>query len=1397
MEFSATQIGIASPEVIRSWSRGEVTKAETINYRTQKPERDGLFCERIFGPVRDYECNCGKYKGIKYRGLVCERCKVEVTLSRVRRERMGHIELAYPVAHIWFYKVPPSRIGALLNLSVNKIERIIYHESYIVTRGGESGYKEGTPISQEEYRDIKNQKLKIKNQKLEGFEAKEGAEALQELLAGLDLDELSANLKALMKIETSAEKKKGILKRLKVVEGFRVSGTKPEWMILKALPVIPPDLRPLVPLEGGLFATSDLNDLYRRVITRNNRLKNLTAIKAPEIILRNEKRMLQEAVDALLDNSRRSVPVKGKGHRPLKSLADSLKGKNGRFRRNLLGKRVDYSGRSVIVVDPRLKIYECGIPKVMALELFKPFIIRELEKGGYAQSVKVAQKLLEEGAREVWEILERVIKGHPVLLNRAPTLHRLSIQAFLPKLVEGKAIRISPLICIPFNADFDGDTMSIHIPLSIEAQIEALLLMLSANNILSPANGAPISVPTQDVIIGIYWLTLGKREEKGEGKVFGSAEEVELALKYGVISEHTRIRHREVGSGEVGSGEVEGRIIDTTAGRVIFNRIVPKGIGFINKLIGKAELIELIGDIYKGVGSYEAVKFLDAVKELGYECATRSGLSIGMDDMIIPENKGKIIERAFREVEKIHKSYHEEMITESERYNTVIDTWTRATNRIERETLSTLESAAEGFNPLYMIAKSGARGNMDQVRQITGIRGLMTRPQVGGKVGEIIETPINSNFKEGLTVLEYFISCHGARKGLTDTALKTAQSGYLTRKLVDVAQDSIITESDCGTIMGIDIGPIKEGEQIIESISERIKGRFALEDIINPITSSIIVFGGEEITDEKAKEVEECGLSKVRIRSVLTCESKRGICQKCYGRNLANNRLVELGEAVGVIAAQSIGEPGTQLTLRTFHIGGTATRITKESQIKAREEGRVRFEDLRLYKRGDGKRVAIHKGGKIHFTPQASARVQPMAGLQADPQLKLGRKSASGFSQSSADGGERELHYKVPPSAVVHIKDGEYVMKDKVLFEWDPYSLSILSEEDGEVRFKGLIENVTYRFEYDERTGRKQPVVVGHRKIHPELCIYEKKHGRTRMRTRIDTEGGRKETRLDSQARQVASYSLPIKANILIREGVRVRSGDLLAKIPREITKTRDITGGLPRVTELFEARHPKNSALVAEIDGIVEFKAPEIGHRAIVIHGEHEAKRYRVSYGKHLLVYNRERVAAGDKLTEGATDPHDILKIKGIQEVQEFLVNQIQEVYRLQGVKINDKHIGVIVRQMLSKVRIKESGDTMFIEGEIVSKVKLREETEKVEELGGKGATFEPILLGITRAILTTDSFISAASFQETTSVLTEAATQRKRDLLLGIKENVIMGSLIPAGTGVRREKLEVGSEK
>ncbi len=1314
-DFDAIQIRLASDEIIRSWSYGEVAKPETINYRTQKPEKDGLFCERIFGPVKDYECNCGKYKHIRSKGVICDRCGVEVTLSKVRRERMGHIELSVPVAHIWFYKAVPSRIGLLADMTIGKLQRVLYYESYIVTDPGDAPVKKGTLLSEDEYAELLEQFG-------ERMTARIGAEAIKDLLADLDLDELSANLRAHMKVETSAERRRKLLQRLGTVEAFRHSGNRPEWMILKVLPVIPPDLRPLVPLEGGRYATSDLNDLYRRVITRNNRLKNLVSIKAPEIILRNEKRMLQEAVDALLDNSRRARAIKGRGNRPLKSLSDSLKGKQGRFRQNLLGKRVDYSGRSVIVVGPELKLHQCGIPKTVALELFKPFIIKKLEDRGHAQSVKGAKRLLEKESPEVWEILEEIVKDHPVLLNRAPTLHRLGIQAFEPVLVEGKAIRIHPLVCHAFNADFDGDQMAVHVPLSFEAQIECFVLMLSTNNILSPANGRPLAAPRQDIVLGFYYLTKERPGEKLRGSVFVSANEVRHAMEAGVINLHSKIRIKW-----------DGEIIETTAGRVFFNEILPEGVAFINDLLDEGKLSDLVLQVFKKLGPHKTAIFLDRLKDLGFHYATLSGLTIGIDDMIVPEEKKDIIKEAQEEVSRIQADHSKGRITDGERYNRIIDTWTRATTSVGDATLKALKMDREGFNPIFMMADSGARGSAQQVRQIAGMRGLMTRPQkkITGQVGEIIESPITSNFREGLTVLEYFISTHGARKGLTDTALKTAEAGYLTRRLVDVAQDVIITEEDCGTILGLEIKAIKEGEEVIEALKDRIVGRFALEDIINPITDDVIVNAGDGIGEAQAREVEECSIEKVKIRSVLTCEAKRGLCRKCYGRNLATGDVVELGEAVGVMAAQSIGEPGTQLTLKTFHIGGTAVRIAEQSKISAKAEGKVKLENTKLTRGADGKLISLSRGGILTVT------------------MPKGKQK-----------------YKIPYGARLEIEDGQDVKKGDTLFEWDPYSLVILSEAKGKVEFEDIVEGVTLREELDERTGRRQPVIIEQKEktLQPKMNVVSPK------------------------GRKMASSDAPTGAYILVKQGQSVVPGDILAKIPREVTKTRDITGGLPRVAELFEARKPKNQATVTEIDGIVSFGEPKRGYRTIVVTSDSgDEKEYAVPFGKHLRIHQGERVTAGDKLSEGPINPHDILSIKGATAVQEYLVNEIQEVYRLQGVSIDDKHIGVIVRQMLQKVRIEDPGDTIFIEGETLDKVQVKNENGRVMKDGSKPATFRPLLLGITKAALTTESFISAASFQETTKVLTDAAIHGKRDSLLGLKENVIMGSLIPAGTGMK----------
>jgi DNA-directed RNA polymerase subunit beta' len=1306
---------MASPERIRSWSRGEVARPETLNYRTQKPEKEGLFCERIFGPVKDYECNCGKYKHIRFKGVTCDRCGVEVTLSKVRRERMGHIELAVPVAHIWFYKVVPSRIGLLLDMSIIKLQRVLFYESYVMIDPGPTPYKRGDLLTEEEYQEIEKEFG-------DKFTAKMGGEGVRNLLKELNLEELSAEIRSHIRLETSPERRRKLLQRLRVVEGFRLSGNHPEWLILESLPVIPPDLRPLVPLEGGRFATSDLNDLYRRVITRNNRLKNLLNTEVPEIILRNEKRMLQEAVDALIDNSHRSRMIKGRGNRPLKSLADTLRGKQGRFRQNLLGKRVDYSGRSVIVVGPELALHQCGLPKTVALELFKPFIIKKLEERGHAQSVKGAKRLLERESPEVWEILEEIVKGHPVLLNRAPTLHRLGIQAFEPILIEGKAIQIHPLVCHAFNADFDGDQMAVHVPLSFEAQMEAYVLMLSVNNILSPANGLPLADPRQDIVIGLNYLTKERIGAAGEGMSFSCIEEVEHALENLNVSLHSKIKYRS-----------NGKTIDTTVGRVLFNTVLPDGIDFMNETLDKEKLQKLVAIVFRNSGTLETAQFLDRLKDMGFSYATLSGLTVGLDDLIVPQEKKKILDVAYKEAARIQESYNRGMITDGERYNRIIDTWTRATSRVGEATLSGLQKDRNGFNPIYMMADSGARGNREQVRQLAGMRGLMTRPQrrVTGQMGAIIESPITSNFREGLSVMEYFISTHGARKGLTDTALKTAEAGYLTRRLVDVAQDVIIKIEDCMTPLGHEVRAIKEGEEVIEPLRDRILGRFALEVIRNPFTDEVIVKSGEEIGENEAREVEECGIESVLIRSVFTCEAKQGLCCKCYGRNLATGLVVAIGEAVGVMAAQSIGEPGTQLTLRTFHIGGTAVRIAEQTRVSAKGDGKVTTENLRLVDIDENKKIVLSREGMIFLT------------------YAKGR-----------------LRYRVPYGATLFVENGQTVKEGETLFEWDPYNTIILSEQNGFVHFMDIISGVTLQEELDERTGRRQPVIVEERErtLKPEIAIQ------------------------DRSGRKRGSYAIPTGAYILVHDKDEVKAGNILAKIPREISKTRDITGGLPRVAELFEARRPQNPAVVTEIDGLVEFGEIKKGVRTIYVKNETgEERSYTIPYGKHMRVYNGEKVRAGDKLSEGSINPHDILTIKGASAVQEYLLNEIQEVYRLQGVKIDDKHIGIIVRQMLQKVRIEDPGDTPFIEGDTIEKRDVQEENERVRQQGGRPATFRPLLLGITKAVLTTHSFISAASFQETTRVLTDATIFGRTDYLRGLKENVIMGNLIPAGTGLR----------
>jgi len=1356
--FNSIRIRLASPDIIRSWSHGEVTKPETINYRSFKPEKDGLFCEKIFGPVKDWECNCGKYKRIRYRGVICDRCGVEVTQAKVRRERLGHIELAVPVSHIWFFKGVPSRIGHLLNMSIRDLERILYYESYVVIDPGKTGFKKREIITEDQYNEVMDE------QPESGLKARMGAEAIRDLLGELDLEELQAELRAKSKIETSVQRKKETLKRLRIVEAFRHSGNRPEWMILEVVPVLPPDLRPLVPLEGGRFATSDLNDLYRRVINRNNRLKKLMDIKAPEVILRNEKRMLQEAVDALFDNGRRSRAVRGQGNRPLKSLSDMLKGKQGRFRQNLLGKRVDYSGRSVIVVGPELKLNQCGLPKNMALELFKPFIIRKLEDRGYVQTVKSAKRLVEREKPEVWDILGEIIENHPVLLNRAPTLHRLGIQGFEPVLVEGKAIRIHPLVCQAFNADFDGDQMAVHVPLSFEAQIETSLLMLSTHNILSPAHGRPLATPNQDIVLGCHYLTKPRGEilnphllsskaklaadDPRRLRCFQNAADVRAAYDGGAIGLHGRValRSQKPRSEENGAAAW----IVTTAGRVLFNEVVPSELGFINETMDKKWLETLVGDCYKQLGPEITSDLLDALKDLGFKYATQAGFTVGIDDVRIPPEKHEIIARARSEVDQINLNYRRGVITEGERYNKVIDTWTHATTDVEEVTFEGLSADRDGFNPIFMMADSGSRGNREQIRQLAGMRGLMAKPQkkITGGLGEIIESPVTHNFKEGLSVLEYFISTHGARKGLADTALKTADAGYLTRRLVDVAQDVIINEPDCGTIRGLSVGPLKDGEDIIEPLADRVLGRVAAEDVVHPISNEPIVEAGMSIDEEISARIEEAakaGLEKMRIRSVLTCDSRRGVCANCYGRNLATGRPVDLGEAVGVIAAQSIGEPGTQLTLRTFHIGGTASRIVEQSRATSKDPGKIRFHNLEV--------VPYHNDTSVSVSRQNS-------------EIELLDKT-----------GRVRQRYTVPYGAHLFVADGQTVTAEQALFEWDIYNHPLISEKSGVVRFTDIKDKVTVRDEVDDTTGLKLLVIMEDRnkELQPAIDI------------------------LDASGHKLAHYPLPTGARLEVRDGQEVVAGNPLVKTRREASKTRDITGGLPRVSELFEARRPKDAAIVSEIDGRVEFGGVSRGMRKLVVRGDDgDTREYQIPQGKHLHVQEQTSVRAGDRLTEGPINPHDILKIKGIEEVQEYLVNEIQEVYRLQGVRIDDKHIETIVRQMLQKVRIEDPGDTAFLEGEAVDRLMVLEENDRILKEGQQPATFQPLLLGITKASLSTESFISAASFQETTRVLTEAAIHGKTDNLRGLKENVIIGHLIPAGTGMssyRRVLLE--SEK
>ncbi|MGX5819481.1 DNA-directed RNA polymerase subunit beta' [Chitinophaga lutea] len=1401
--FSSITISLASPDTILERSYGEVLKPETINYRTYKPERDGLFCERIFGPVKDYECYCGKYKRIRYKGIVCDRCGVEVTEKKVRRERMGHIRLVVPVVHIWYFKSLPNKIGYLLGMSSKKLETIVYYERYVIIQSGvkqEKGLNYGDLLTEEEYLDIldtlpKDNQL-LPDEDPNKFIAKMGAEAVEMMLARIDLDGLSYQLRNQAATETSQQRKAEALKRLSVVEAFRDANNRvdnrPEWMVMQYIPVVPPELRPLVPLDGGRFASSDLNDLYRRVIIRNNRLKRLIEIKAPEVILRNEKRMLQEAVDSLFDNSRKSNAVKAEGGRALKSLSDVLKGKQGRFRQNLLGKRVDYSGRSVIVVGPELKLHECGLPKDMAAELFKPFIIRKLIERGIVKTVKSAKKLVDRKEAVVWDILENVLKGHPVMLNRAPTLHRLSIQAFQPKLVEGKAIQLHPLVCSAFNADFDGDQMAVHVPLSNAAILEAQLLMLSSHNILNPQNGTPITLPSQDMVLGLYYISKGKKSTdteivKGEGKAFYSAEEVIIAHNEGRVDLHANIKVKaDVRTAE---GTLERKLIETTVGRVIFNQYVPKEAGYVNALLTKKSLREIIGDIIKATDIPKTAKFLDDIKQLGFRTAFRGGLSFNINDLIIPDAKQLMIDGAAGEVDEVWDNYNMGLITNNERYNQIIDIWSRVDTKVTETLIRELATDKQGFNSVYMMLDSGARGSKQQIKQLAGLRGLMAKPRKSGSTGsEIIENPILSNFKDGLNVLEYFISTHGARKGLADTALKTADAGYLTRRLVDVAQDVVITEEDCGTLRGIATSALKDNEEVVEPLYDRILGRTSLHDVFDPISDEILVAAGEQITEEIARRIEDSSIETVEIRSVLTCESRRGVCVRCYGKNLATGYTAQRGDAVGIIAAQSIGEPGTQLTLRTFHVGGVAGSASVESTLTAKFDGTVQFDGLRTTtfenNEGDKVQVVIGRTGELRIMDVKNDRLL--------------------------------ITNNVPYGSTLMVKDGQKVAKGDVICTWDPFNAVIVSEIAGSVRFDSIIEGITFREEADEQTGHREKVVIETKdknKI-PSLIV-----------------DGNKEAK---------SYNLPVGSHIVIEEGDAVKAGQVIVKIPRVIGKLRDITGGLPRVTELFEARNPSNPAIVSEIDGVVAFGNIKRGNREIIIESrESQIKKYLVPLTRHILVQDGDFVKAGTALSDGSITPADILSIKGPFAVQEYLVNEIQEVYRLQGVKINDKHIEVIVRQMMRKVTIEDPGDTRFLEGDTTDKFEFFEENDQifdkkvvteagdsatmkagqivtlrqvreensvlrradkklVEFRDAESATSSPLLLGITKASLGTHSWISAASFQETTKVLSSAAINGKSDDMLGLKENVITGHLIPAGTGLREfENMIVGSKE
>lgn len=1396
--FKTIRIGLASPEIILDRSHGEVLKPETINYRTYKPEMTGLFCERIFGPVKDYECHCGKYKRIRYKGIVCDRCGVEVTEKKVRRTRMGHIKLVVPVAHIWYFKSLPNKIGYLLGYPTKKLDMIIYYERYVVIQPGNvENLSRGDFLTEEEYLDVLDN-LPQENYQLEDsdpnkFVAKMGADALYALLSSINLDKLAHELKHKADTETSQQRKTEALKRLKVVSAFRQANkngyvNKPEWMIIQMVPVIPPELRPLVPLEGGRFATSDLNDLYRRVIIRNNRLKRLIEIKAPDVILRNEKRMLQEAVDSLFDNSRKVNAVKAEGNRALKSLSDMLKGKQGRFRQNLLGKRVDYSGRSVIVVGPNLQLHECGIPKDMAAELYKPFIIRKMIERGIVKTVKSAKKIVDRKDPVVWDILENVLKGHPIMLNRAPTLHRLGIQSFQPKMIEGKAIRLHPLVCTAFNADFDGDQMAVHVPLGNAAILEAQVLMLASHNILNPANGSPIAVPSQDMVLGLYYMTKGRKKDKKKVLTFYSAEEAEIAFNEGIVELHSfvkilaKVRQKD--------GSLKKEIVETTIGRILFNKHVPDNIGYINEVLTKKALRTIIGDIIRYTSLAVTASFLDSIKDLGFKMSFDGGLSFNLSDVMVPTVKNPLLEKAQEEVGEVLENYNMGFITNNERYNQVIDIWTRTNTTITNTLMRELAEDNDGFNSIYMMLDSGARGSKEQIRQLGGMRGLMAKPQKSGGTGEIIENPILSNFKEGLNVLEYFISTHGARKGLADTALKTADAGYLTRRLHDVAQDVVVSEVDCGTLRGIETSALKDNEEIVETLKERIIGRVTLHDIIDPISNELILESNGEITEEIAEKIEGTAIDMVEIRSVLTCENKRGVCAKCYGRNLSTNKMVQQGEAVGVIAAQSIGEPGTQLTLRTFHVGGVASSITTESQITAKFDGIIDLDEVRTITRkvedGEDQEIVLTRTGEVRLLHPKTKQV-----LTTN---------------------------NVPYGSELFVTKGQKVKKDDKICSWDPYNAVIVSEMEGKIGFESIIEGVTYKEESDEQTGFKEKVIVD-----------------TKDKTKNPL------IRIESKSGDVLrSYNIPVGAHLAVEDGQTIEQGQILVKIPRVTSKTRDITGGLPRVTELFEARNPSNPAVISEIDGTVSFGGIKRGNREIMIESKDgsDKKKYLVSLSKHILVQENDYVRAGTMLSDGATTPNSILNIKGPGAVQEYLVNGIQEVYRLQGVKINDKHFEVIVRQMMQKVIIEDPGDTTFLEqelverhdfremndwiydkkvitnagesevlsaGEIASLRKLRDENSKlkrndqtlVQYRDAVPATSSPILQGITRASLGTKSFISAASFQETTKVLNEAAIAGKIDYLQGLKENVIVGHLIPAGTGARGyEKIIVGSQ-